>query len=98
MTQAAPSMGNLPVVLSVSLPCLLSVLSGMKVVTPCYGSMVRRLFVIAGLGVLGGFAMVLGRVVVMLRRLLVMFVNVMVVHRRFPVVMARYGFEHRHGR
>jgi hypothetical protein len=35
---------------------------------------------------------------VMVRGELVMFANVMVIHRRFPVVMARYGFEHRHGR
>jgi hypothetical protein len=45
---------------------------------------VRRLFVIAGLGVLGGFAMMLGRMLVVIRGELVMFVNVMTVHCRLP--------------
>ena len=58
-------MGQLPVVLSVSLPCLLSVLSGMKVVTPCYGSMVRRLFVISGLVVFTRLPVVVGGMCVM---------------------------------
>ena len=55
-------MGHLPVVLSVSLPCRVSVLSGMKVVTPCYGSMVRRPLVISGLAVFGRLPVVVGGV------------------------------------
>jgi len=56
----APSMVHLPVVLSVSLPCRVSVLGAMKVVTACYGSMVRRSLVISGLAVFGRFLVVVG--------------------------------------
>ena len=53
-------MVHLPVVLSVSLPCRLSVLGAMKVVTACYGSMVRRPFVSSGLAVFGRLLVVVG--------------------------------------
>lgn len=74
------------------------VLGGMQRMAVGYFGVMSGLLVIARLGVLGSFAMVLGRMLMMVRGELVMFVNVMVIHRRFPVVMARYGFEHRHGR
>ncbi len=74
------------------------VLGGMQRMAVGYFGVMGGLLVIARLGVLGSFAMVLGRMLVMVRGGLVMFVNVMVTYRRFPVVMARYGFEHRHGR
>jgi hypothetical protein len=50
----------------------------------------RGLFVVAGLGMFGGFAMMFGRMLVMLGGLFVMFVNVVLVHivtvhRRLPV-------------
>jgi hypothetical protein len=64
-------MGHLPVVFSVNLPCLLSVVSGMKVVTPCYGSMVRRLFVISGFVVFSCLAVMVGSMCVMFRSFLV---------------------------
>jgi hypothetical protein len=51
--------------------------------------MMRGLFVVAGLGMFGGFAMMLGRMLVVLGGLFVMFVDVvfvhiMIVHRRLP--------------
>jgi hypothetical protein len=86
------------VLIGVLLRSVLVVLGGMQRMAVGYFGVMRGLLVIARLGVLGGFPMVLGRMLVMVCCELVMFVNVMVVHRRFPVVMARYGFEHRHGR
>ena len=52
--------GPLPVVVSVSLPCRVSVLRGMKVVTPSYGSMVRRPVVMSGLVVFSRLLVVVG--------------------------------------
>ena len=66
MICAVPSAGSLSVVLSVSLPGRVSVLSGMKIVTPCYGSMVRRPLVISGLAVFGRLLVVVGGVCKML--------------------------------
>ena len=62
MIHAVPAMGHLPVVLSVSLPCRVSVLRAMKVVSPCYGSMVRRPLMFSGLAVFGRLLVVLGGV------------------------------------
>lgn len=62
LTQATPSMGHLPVVLSVSLPRCVSMLCAMKVVSPCYGSMVRHPLVISGLTVFGRLLVVVGGV------------------------------------
>lgn len=84
--------------IGVLLRSVLVVLGGMQRMAVGYFGVMGGLLVIARLGVLGSFAMVLGRMLVMVRGGLVMFVNVMVTYRRFPVVMARYGFEHRHGR
>ncbi|MFY9763218.1 MAG: hypothetical protein WB772_01205 [Xanthobacteraceae bacterium] len=84
--------------IGVLLRSVLVVLGGMQRMAVGYFGVMSGLLVIARLGVLGSFAMVLGRMLMMVRGELVMFVNVMVIHRRFPVVMARYGFEHRHGR
>jgi hypothetical protein len=86
------------VLIGVLLRSVLVVLGGMQRMAVGYFGVMSGLLVIARLGVLGSFAMVLGRMLMMVRGELVMFVNVMVIHRRFPVVMARYGFEHRHGR
>jgi hypothetical protein len=86
------------VLVGVLLRSVLVVLGGMQRMAVGYFGMMGGLLVIARLGVLGGFPMVLGRMLVMVRGELVMFVNVMVIHRRCPVVMAAYGFEHRHGR
>jgi len=64
LIHAVPAMGHLPVVLSVSLPCRVSVLCAMEVVfvSPCYGSMVRRPLVISGLAVFGRLLVVAGGV------------------------------------
>jgi hypothetical protein len=67
----------------------LVMLSDMQVMPVRHLGMVCGLFVIAGLVVLGGFAMVLGRMLVMLRGVLVVFVNVVfvdivAVHRLLP--------------
>jgi hypothetical protein len=86
------------VLIGVLLRSVLVVLGGMQRTAVGYFRVMGGLLVIARLGVLGSFAMVLGRMLVMVRGELVMFVNVTVTYRRFPVVMARYGFEHRHGR
>lgn len=43
--------------------------------------MMRGLLVIAGLVMLGGFAMMLGGMLVVMRGVLVMFVNLMIAHR-----------------
>jgi hypothetical protein len=79
----------LAVLLGVHFRGFLVMLGGMQAMPMRHVGMMRGLFVISGLVVLGGFAMVLGRVVVMLRRLLVMFVNVVfveivAVHRLLP--------------
>jgi hypothetical protein len=86
------------VLIGVLLRSVLVVLGGMQRLAVGYFGVMGGLLVITRLGVLGSFAMVLGRMLVMVRGELVMFVNVMVIHHHFPVVMARYGFEHRHGR
>jgi hypothetical protein len=46
--------------------------------------MVRSFFVISGLVVLGGLAMMLGRMLVVVRRFLMVFVNVVTRHRSLP--------------
>jgi hypothetical protein len=51
-------MGHLPVVLSVSLPCLMSVLSGVNDVSPRRLIVVRRPLVISGLVVFSRLPMV----------------------------------------
>ena len=53
-------MGLLPVVLSVSLPCVVTAPLAMKVVSPCQGSMVCRSLVISGLVVFSRFSVVFG--------------------------------------
>ena len=53
-------MDPLPVVVSVSLPCRVSVLCGVKIATSCYRSMVCRPLVIAGLVLFGRLPMVVG--------------------------------------
>ena len=47
-------------VVSVSLPCRVSVLCGVKIVTSCYRSMVCRPLVIAGLVLFDSLPMVVG--------------------------------------
>jgi len=51
--------------------------------------MVRGLFVIAGLVVLGGFAMMFGGMIVMFGGLFVMFVDLVAVHRLLPCCRPR---------
>ena len=63
---AVPSTDCLSVVLSVSLPGRVSVLCAMKIVTPCYGSMVRRPLVTSGLAGFGRLLVVVGGVCKML--------------------------------
>jgi hypothetical protein len=72
------------VLIGVLLRSMLVMLGGVQRMAVGHFGVVRRLFVIAGLGVLGGFAMMLGRMLMMVRGMLVMFVNVMAVHRRLP--------------
>jgi hypothetical protein len=72
------------VLIGVFLRSVLVVLGGMQRMAVGYFGVMRGLLVSAGLGVLGGLAMVLGRMLMMIRGKLVMFVNVMTVHRRLP--------------
>jgi hypothetical protein len=72
------------VLISVLLRSVLVVFGGMQRVAVRHFGVMCGLLVIAGLGVLGSFAMVLGRMLVMVRGMFVMFVNVMAVHRRLP--------------
>ena len=71
---------------------VLMMVGGMQVMPVSNLGMMRRLLVIARLMVLGGFAMVFGRMLVMVRSLFVMFVNVvlvqiLVVHRSLPCLL-----------
>ena len=59
-------------------------LGGVQGVAVRHLGVMRRLFVIAGLVVLGGFAMVLGRMLMMLRGLLMMLEDIVTVHRFSP--------------
>jgi hypothetical protein len=77
------------VLLGVHLRCVLVVLGGVQVMTMRHFGVMRRLFVVSGLVVLGGFAMVLGRVLVVVRGLVMMFVNVVIVHRSLPGTVSR---------
>jgi hypothetical protein len=61
------------------------VLVGMQRMTVGGVGVMSGLLVIAGLGVLRSFAMMLGGVLVMLGGLLVMFVNLVTVHRSLPL-------------
>jgi hypothetical protein len=74
------------VVRRVLLRCVLVVLGRMQGVTVRDLGMMRRFFVIAGPVVLGGFAMMLGRILMMFRRHFVVFMNVMVAHRSLPAM------------
>jgi hypothetical protein len=62
---------------------------GMQRMSTRHFGVMRGLFVVAGLGMFGGFAMMLGRMIVMLGGLFVMlvdvvFVHIVTVHRRLP--------------
>jgi hypothetical protein len=59
-------------------------LSGMQMMAMCHRGVMRRLFVIARLVMLCGFAMVLGCVFMVLSSLCVVFVNFVVFHRDPP--------------
>jgi hypothetical protein len=77
------------VLLGVHFRGFLVMVGRMQVMPMRHLGMVRGLFVIAGLVVLGGFAMMLGCMLVMFRGLLVMFVNIvfveiLAVHRVLP--------------
>ena len=75
--------------LGVFLRCVVVVLGGVQHVTMSDFGMVRGLLVIAGLGVLGGLAMMLRGMIVVFRGLVmmvvdVMFVNIVTVHCYLP--------------
>jgi hypothetical protein len=72
------------VLIGVLLRSMLVMLGGVQRMAVGHFGVVRGLFVVAGLGVLGGFTMVLGCVLVVVRGEFVMFVNVMTVHCRLP--------------
>lgn len=74
----------LPVLLGVDFGGVLVVLGGMQVMAVRDLGVVRRLFVIAGLVVLGRLAMVLGRVLVVFRSQGVVLVNFVIGHRCLP--------------
>jgi hypothetical protein len=59
---------------------MLMVLSGVKRMAMCDFGVMSGLFMMAGLGVLGRFSMMLCGVFVMVGRLVVMFVNRMLIH------------------
>jgi hypothetical protein len=63
---------------------ILVMLGGVQRVPVRHFGMVRGLFVIAGMMMLGGFTMVLGRMLMMMRGFLVMLVNFVIAHRLLP--------------
>jgi hypothetical protein len=63
---------------------MLMVVTGMQRMAVSHFGVMRRLFMIAGFGMLCGFAVMLGRVLVMFGGLLVMLVNFLTVHGRLP--------------
>jgi hypothetical protein len=78
------------VLIGVLLRSVLVVLGGMQRMAVGYFGVMRGLLVIAGLGMFGGFAMMLGRMLVVLGGLFMMLVNlvlvhIVTVHRRLPV-------------
>jgi hypothetical protein len=74
----------LSVILGVPLRSVFMMLGRMQGMAVRHFGMMRRFLMIAGLCMLGRFAMVLGRVIVVIRRFLVMLVNVVVIHCRLP--------------
>jgi hypothetical protein len=76
------------VLFGVQLGGFVMMFSGMQVVTVRHLRMMCSLFVMSGLVVFGGFAMMLRRLLVMMRGVFVMLVDLVVifaVHRRLPV-------------
>ena len=73
----------------------LVVLGGMQVMPMGDLGVVRCLFVIAGLVVFSGLAMVFGRMLMVVRGLFVMFMNVVTVHRRLPGSCSVWEADHR---
>jgi hypothetical protein len=66
--------------------CMLVVFGGMKRMAMRHLRMMRRFFVIPGLGVLCRLAVMLGGLLVMFRRLLVMVVDIMAFHSALPTL------------
>jgi hypothetical protein len=71
--------------LGVLLRRVVVVFGGMQSMPVRYAGVMRGLFVIAGFGVLSGFAMVFCRVFVMFGGMLVVLVNIVALHCRLPV-------------
>lgn len=65
------------------------VVGGVQMVPMRHLGVMRGLFMVSGLVVLGRFAMVLGRVLVVVRGLVMMLVNVVIVHRSLPGAASR---------